>query len=171
MRKNILTYVVACVCTALTASADTGFDGDITDWSYVENGIIYAAVNIENAAGVVITSAGDNTAADLNDGINTIKVPLSEPTFEVSAKDGYSLTVKVGDNTYVYADQPITVNCSKPAPVHIYASPNTSSIGLTVSDSDADVKYYDLNGVIVNQPQVGKVYIKVCAGEAQKVKF
>lgn len=170
MRKNFITYVVACLCAVLTAQADNGFGSDITDWAYVENGTIYTTVSIENAGGVVITSPDYDSPVELKDGLNTIKVPLSQPVYKVSAKDGYTITIKVGENTYVYDKEPIAIDCAKPAPVYIYAFSTTSN-GLTVTERNVEVKYFDLNGMIVNNPEVGKIYIKVCGAEAHKVKF
>ncbi|MDE7438513.1 MAG: hypothetical protein K2M93_08510 [Muribaculaceae bacterium] len=171
MRKLFLSFVVSCLFTALSAQAETGFDSDITNWSYVENGTIYSTVIIENPVGVVITVPGSETEIELTEGSNTLKVPLSQPVYEVSAKDGYAITVKVGDKAYVYDNEPIVINCTKPAPVYISATGNTSTNCLTISANDAEVKYYDLNGLTVKQPQPGKIYIRVSGSEVRKVKF
>lgn len=171
MRKFILSFVVLSLFTVLSVKADTGFDSDVTNWAYVENGTIYSTVIIENSAGVVIKVPGVETGIELTEGSNTVKVPLSQPVYEVSAKDGYSITVKVGDNSYVYDNEPIVINCTKPAPVYISATGNTSTNCLTISANDVEVKYYDLNGLMVKQPEAGKIYIRVAGSEVRKVKF
>lgn len=171
MRKKFLPSVVLCLFTMLSVQANTGFDSDVADWAYVENGTIYSTAIIENSVGVVITVPGTEAGIELTEGSNTIKVPLSQPVYEVSAKEGYSITVKVGDTSYVYDNEPIVINCSKPAPVYIYATDVSTSLCLTVSANNAPVKYYNLNGSTVKHPETGKIYIMVSGTEVRKVKF
>lgn len=171
MSKKFLPSVVLCLFTMLSVHANTGFDSDVTNWAYVENGTIYSTVIIDNPVGVVITVPGTEAGIELTEGSNTVKVPLSQPVYEVSAKEGYSITVKVGDTSYTYDKEPIVINCTKPAPVYIYAKEGSTTNSLTVYAGNTEVKYYDLNGLAVKQPEAGKIYIKVSGTEVRKVKF
>lgn len=170
MRKNIFALFLGCVF-AFSAAANTDIDSDITDWSYVENGTIYTNVKVENAAGVIITTPGSEAPVALANGINTIKVPVAEPTFEIRAAEDYILTVKIGDKTYSTDDAPVTVDCTKPAPIYITTTLPTGSSVLNVSEEAAEAKYFDLTGAPVQQPEHGKIYIKVTATKATKVIF
>ncbi|MDE7472380.1 MAG: hypothetical protein K2M68_02225 [Muribaculaceae bacterium] len=170
MKKNILTCIMVCMCAAFTASAGDGFNDEITDWSYVEDGTIYAKVYVDNAEGVAITPAGATAPVQLTDGVNTVMVPLARHTYEVAPKEGFTLTVKVGDVTYTGDNLPVVVDCARPAQVYITAESQPSGITAVGSD-DTEARYFDLNGLSVDRPIAGKYYIKVSGSKTEKVKF
>lgn len=171
MKKKFLACLMACMCAVFSASATSDYDGEIMDWFYVENGVIHTIVNIENVEGIVITQPESETPVELKDGVNTLMVPLSKHTYTVSAKQGFDVTVKIGDKTYTCDDAPVIVDCAKPAPVFISAKSNTSAGITEINENKGDIKYFDLNGLLIRNPEAGKIYIRVSGSEVRKVIF
>ncbi|MBD5357889.1 MAG: hypothetical protein HDR88_12925 [Bacteroides sp.] len=84
-------------------------------------------------------------------------IPVTETTYVVSP---------VADGDYMVR---VVYDEGESADSNVVTIKNSSVSGITIENKE--VRYYDLNGILVNDPEPGKIYIRQCGNKATKVRF
>ncbi len=162
MKKLFLSLALATMSGLSLCATTPNVNADINEWGYVEDGMIYTKVYVENANGINITIPENTTPVEIVDGLNVIKVPVNMHTINVKAIDNYKITsITVGDKNLDVTDGPIAIDCSMPAAIYIVAQGNTSSAESLTFEVEAVPRYFDLNGREETKLQNGHIYICV----------
>ncbi len=172
MKKLFLSFALATISLLGLNATTPDVDADINDWGYVEDGMIFAKVFVENANGVTITLPDDETPIEVTNGMNVIKVPVNLHAIVVKAVQDFKIVnIKVGDKNLDVADAPITVDCALPATIYITAQDLTTFIAPTIIESERTSRYIDFNGCEVTHPQPGRPYICIYGKTISKIIY
>lgn len=172
MKKVFIALALSMIVAFGGKASDPNVIGDIVDWGYVENGMIYAKVYVENAEGINITPAGSEASVELVNGLNTIMVPEYLHTYSVKANSGYYISeIKIGGNKVEVSDNSATIDCANPASVYIVAQSTTLGINDVSIQDEGEIKYVDLSGREVKNPKHGIFYIMISGSKITKIKY
>lgn len=169
-------FISLLLCSSLfyvnAVAENVGPGSDIEDWGVVVDGKLSVKVSVDNPAAVTLTPAGEQTPVSLQEGVNTVKVSDTDRNFTVKANDGYAIeSVKVGDKSISVVDGAANVPCEAGKEVVIVTKKDTSStITLVANDDNITVRYFDLRGIEVSNPQKGQIYVMLKNGKAVKIR-
>lgn len=89
------------------------------------------------------------------------EMPVTKYAAGVNASSAKSWVVPAGNYTFVFNPTALTLKVSKDT--------NTGEISIDINDSEA--MWFTLQGIRVNDPQPGQIYIRVRANKADKVRL